>query len=183
MASQENASGDGPVINMEVASLVGRVTIDTKDANGKPVTLLLDNFGFDDWSAVQERFLKKRRASVIQAAVDAGKAIVESEEFSSDKAKIEAASTAKMLREEAMTVASRMTGITLHDFVEMTNNDSWSAVFLWVMIERRYPGKFSISDVERMLRDDDIDESICKAIVESLFTAMGIAGNSPSQGK
>lgn len=167
---------------MEVASLVGHVSIDTKDASGKPITLLLDNFGFDDWSVVQERFLKKKRASVIQAAVDAGNAIIESAD-SNDASRIEAANMAKMLREEAMNVASRMTGITIHDFIEMTNNNEWSAMFLWVMIERRYPGKLSVADVERMVREDEITEDAGKIIVQSLFTAIGMAGNSRGQSK
>lgn len=182
MSGQESSSGGGPLVNMEVASLVGHVSIDTKDSDGKPVTLLLENFGFDDWSVVQERFLKKKRANVIQAAVEAGKAIIDSAD-SDSKSRIEAANMAKMIREEAMNVASRMTGITINDFVEMTNNNEWSAIFLWVMIERRYPGKLTVADVERMVREDEITEEAGKTIVQSLFTAIGMAGNSRGQGK
>lgn len=183
MAESGKASGgDGPSINTEVASLVGHVTIDTKDANGKPVTLLLDNFGFDDWSAVQERFLKRKKASLVTVAVDAGKAIVEAAD-PDEKSQAEAERMAKTLREEALTLAARSSGITQDDFVEMISSPAGSAMFLWVMIERRYPGKYAVSDVERMIREDAITDEIVGDILESLKTAMGMAGNSQGQGK
>lgn len=180
MSGQESSSGGGPQVNMEVASLVGSVTIDTKDSNGKPVTLLLDNFGFDDWSVVQERFLKKRRSGLIESAVEAGKSIVDAADEST---KAEALKMAKMLREEAMTMASRLSGITDQDFVEMMGSNAGSALFLWVMVERRYPGRFTVADVERMIQDDAVTASTLLTILDSLKVAMGMAGNSRGQGK
>lgn len=177
MGQQE--SGQPPVINTEVASLVGHAIITTKK-DGKEISLRLDNFGFDDWSAVQSKFASVKRSRMIRAAVDCGKELVEQTEPGTP-ARLEAEKDAKKLREEALLAAGNVIGITEDDFREIMSRPDGVSIFFWSMIERRYPGRLSTQDVERMISNGDIDEATQAEMIFGLQTAIGLAGNSQGQ--
>lgn len=163
----------GGEVQTNVSDLVGHVIVEIVDKSGKQVSLLLENFGFDDWSAVQSKFLRDKRSRMIQSAVDAGKALVDMETAGTD-ARRKAEAEAQAIKDRAITMAGNLVGLTEAEVAQLMSSVEGSATFLWTMIERRYPGKYTIDDVVGFIRWNAKAESIVLSVVESLKTAMGI---------
>lgn len=166
-------------VQTNVSGLVGHVIIEIVDKAGAKVALRLDNFGFDDWSAIQSKFLRDKRRRMIQSAADAGNSLVECEPIGTD-ARRKAEAEAQSLKDRAIAMAGNIVGLTETEVAQLMSSMEGSATFLWSMIERRYPGKYTIDDVVGFIRKDSSAESVVLSVVDSLKTAMGIgaaAGN------
>lgn len=167
----------GGEVQTNVSGLVGHVIVEIVDKSGAKVALRLENFGFDDWSAVQSKFLRDKRSRMIQSAVDAGTALVDMEPAGTD-ARRKAEAEAQSLKDRAIAMAGNVAGLTEAEVGQLMSSMEGSATFLWAMIEKRYPGKYTIDDVVGFIRKDANAESVVLSVVESLKTAMGIGAAS-----
>lgn len=180
----ETESG-GVTVQTNVSELVGHVIIDVVDASGKAVTLRLDNLGFDDWSAAESRLLRDKRARIVKTAIDAGKLLLDQEKPGTPEYGA-AKSEAESLKVKALSLAGNIVGLDENDHKEILSRPEGAAVFLWSMIERRYPGKFSVDDVAGFVRRGQISEETMVSIMETVALAMGMGGsegNRQGQGK
>lgn len=143
------------MIESDVSRLVGVSTVKFRGQD-----YLLDNFGFDDWSAVQSQFVRDKRARMIQAAIDAG------QEFPPHEA--------QRLRQEAIEAAGNVAGLTREEYQQTLNQPAGMARFFWVMFERRYAGKLKVADIEQMIRENLIDEQKAVEIMNAIMFAMGL---------
>ena len=170
------------IVATDVSRVVGRVMVRWKNRD-----YVLDNFGLDDWSAVQSRLVRDKRARIITAVEDAAATIIESA-GDDETAVREAKQRAERLRRDALQETGNVAGLTSDEYITILNQDEGVVLFLWVMFERRYPGQFTRADVKSMLRPDASGQSVLGAesvqeIVSAVQLAMGIdpAGNSTSQ--
>lgn len=142
-------------IEGDVSRVVGTTTIRFRERDW-----LLDNFGFQDWSAIQSRLVRDKRARMIQAATDAAEGL--------------SAEQAAMVRQEAIEASSNIAGLTQQEFTQILSQPAGMARFFWVMFERRYPGKFQTEDIEQMIRDGLIDEQKTIEVIDAIKFALGM---------
>lgn len=143
-------------MNTTVADVVQHTIIPWKDRQGRAIELRLDNFGFDDWSAVQSKLIREKRAAIVLAGRDAAATIVEAASGGSASDKIEATQEAEKLRSQTMREAGNVTDLSMADVQAMLSTDKGIALFLWTIIERRYPSQYTIADVMQMIRKEAI---------------------------
>lgn len=181
----EGSSGKMLEMNTDVADVVQNTIIPWVDKNGRKIDLRLDNFGFDDWSAVQSKFTRDRRANMILAAISAGQALVEVAELSGSQSELNKARVeAEGLKQSAMQAAGSITGLHPNDWVQMMRTIEGHTVFLWVMIERRYPGLCTMHDVGKILRDHIVKfPEFMLHITTQVQQASGMFGSSEDEGK
>lgn len=183
----EVSSGDGKTLEMntDVADVVQNTIIPWVDKNNRKIDLRLDNFGFDDWSAVQSRFTRDRRANMILAAISAGQALVEAAELSGNQQELSNARTeAEGLKRSAMQAASSITGLHPNDWMQMMQTVEGHSVFLWVMIERRYPGLCTLHDAEKIIRKHMLkNPEFMLHITTQVQQASGLVGSTEDEGK
>lgn len=180
----EGSGGKTLEMNTDVADVVQNTIIPWVDKNGRKIDLRLDNFGFDDWSAVQSKFTRDRRANVILAAISAGQSLVEVAELSGNQQELsKARAEAVELKRTAMQAAGSINGLRPSDWVEMLSTDEGIAAFLWTVIERRYPGLCSLNDAEKIIREKHIDEAFMFHILTQVQQASGMFGSPEDEGK
>jgi len=148
------------VIDQDVSRVVGRTIVSWRDRAGKSVDLILDNFGFDDWSAIQSWLLRDKRGRMIQAVQDAAGDLPPDQ--------------LDRLTDRALSAAGNLAGLTQDEYQEILNRPDGVSRFFWVMFERRYPGQFTVEDVKGMLRSDAIDQAKAMEVMDSLKFAMGM---------
>ena len=180
----EGSGGKTLEMNTDVADVVQNTIIPWVDKNGRKIDLRLDNFGFDDWSAVQSKFTRDRRANVILAAISAGQALVEVAELSGNQQELsKAQAELQELKRTAMQAAGSINGLKPSDWVEMISTNEGVSAFLWVMIERRYPGLCSLADAEKIIRKKLIDDAFMLHIMTQVQQASGMFASPEDEGK
>src|SRR5690554_5509313 len=104
----------------DVSRVIGRTVIEW---NGEE--LLLDNFGFDDWSALQSWLIREKRGRILKTVLDL-KGQVSDEDY-------------EMLYQDALDKVGAISGLTPSEAQDFLNSEEGLAFVLWIMIERRYP--------------------------------------------
>lgn len=146
-------------MDQDVSKLIGRTVVSWDGKN-----YIIDNFGFDDWSAIQSWLVRDKRSRIIRAAYDAAESMPDH---------------AAELKLNAMREAGNVTGITKEEFQQMLNGDEGVCRFLWVLFERRYPGKVPLESIRKMIESNAIDEAKILEILHAIMFAIGIH---PDQG-
>lgn len=149
----------------DVSRVIGRTVIEW---NGEE--LLLDNFGFDDWSALQSWLIREKRGRILKTVLDL-KGQVSDEDY-------------EMLYQDALDKVGAISGLTPSEAQDFLNSEEGLAFVLWVMIERRYPGKLKRQDILKLLRTKKVSPEQAADALDAVALAMGSdpAGNSTGQG-
>lgn len=138
----------------DVSRVIGRTLIEW----GKEF-IVLDNFGFDDWSVIQSRIIREKRTRMLQAVIDMRDILSEGEY--------------KREHEAVMDKVGRTTVVTGEEVNEMLAGQEGVILVMFVLIDRRYPGKYSKANIEKMFADGAITEADMVNLQDSLAICMG----------
>lgn len=171
-------------MNTNVADVVQHSIIPWFDRKGKKIDLRLDNFGFDDWAAIQSKLMRDKRAAVVMAGQDAADAIVEAASGGSASDKIAAAKKAELIRSQSLREAGNVNDLSGADITAILSTDKGVATFLWVIVERRYPGQYTVDDTYSMIRKNAVDAVFIYHLYSQVQLAAGLTdGSDASDGE
>jgi len=151
---------------------LSRVTGGGISVHWKGEDFILDGFGFDDWGLLQAELIRRKRKQKLQTIADMRDSLpldIWNEQF--DKARKEAESL------------NEIPGDEINEFL---NSELGIAFVLWVLFERRYPGRFSKHAALDMITAKAVTEESMADLMSAFATALGMEtdeGNSTDQSK
>ena len=170
-------------MNTTVADVVQHTIIPWNDRDGKKLDLRLDNFGFDDWSAVQSKLIREKRAAIVMAGRDAAEMIVEAASGGSVADQMKAAREAETIRSQSLRESGNVNDLSGADVQAMLSTDKGVATFLWVIVDRRYPKQFTIDDTVKMIRSNAVDAEFMFHLFTQVQLAAGLVSDEPESKK
>lgn len=170
-------------MNTTVSDVVQHTIIPWKDRKGNDIDLRLDNFGFDDWSAIQSKLIREKRAAIVMAGRDAAELIVEAASSGSVADQMKAAREAETIRSQSLRESGNVNDLSGADVQAMLSTDKGVATFLWVLVERRYPRQFTIDDTVKMIRFNAVNAEFVYYLYTQVQLAAGLIGEDEGESK
>lgn len=143
----------------DISGLVGTVSVEWKDKDGKPVEYRLDAYQPDDWSVLQDVLLTEKRERILKTVVGM-------------RDKVPAA-TFSSLMGEAMQEVGNIVALDMDDLHTLMGNAEGMGLMIWVLFQRCHPGKVTREEAVEMFKAGVIDETKAVTLVKSLQKLMG----------
>lgn len=147
----------------DISSVVGEVVVSVADKD-----YLLDNFGFDDYSAFKSQAIVRRKRDIL-LAVDSLKGIVTQSEYEG-------------WRRDALDRASEIKDLGEHEIKTIMTSTEGASLLLWCMLERRYPQRVKYAQVLKCIEDEQITGEQYLGAMGAMFAAMGSLGEDSGEG-
>ena len=141
---------------------VSRVTGNNTVFSWKDKEYVLSGFTFEDWGVLQDWLVRDKRRKHCQVVIDLRHDLppdVWEQQFT--QAKKEATEIGEIGAEEIQKFLASNEGVSL---------------FLWVILERRYPGVFKRTEMLEVLATGAITAEKLAVLLQSMQTVLGNAG-------